>query len=61
MIEFNELDKVTIMLQAKSYALGYQSSLAGEAHEDRGDFYNQGYAQSYAEQQVISHQTENKK
>ena len=58
MIEFNELDKVTIMLQAKAYALGYQDSLSGLPHVDRGDFYNQGYSDAYCIQQQQTHNEE---
>lgn len=59
MIEFSELDKVTIMLQAKAYALGHHHCVDGVPHEDRGRWYNQGFSDAYAEQQAISHQTEN--
>jgi len=58
MIEFSELDKMAIMLQTKAYAKGYQDAIDGEKHEDKGKWYNTGYASAYAEQAVITHQTE---
>jgi len=54
-----KLDRDTLLLQARAYGKGYQDSLAGIAHEDKGDFYNQGYSDAYwTQQQQTSHEVQ---